>query len=191
MSSKNNKDRKSAQIIDPGLGELNKVRDILFGRDIEQVDQRFADLEESLVVKMASIQKTIESQMASIEEKMNQQVASLQESLKTEASERESHIDETHKSMTSALQSSQQLLTESINKAEDLAQQDLMEYRSQAEKQQKATDANVAENIDQLRDEMTKLLSQQADALQDRKLDREGLALMFDEITVKLRKDRN
>ena len=39
-----NKKRPTAEIITPGLGDIEKVRDILFGKYVASFEQRFAEL---------------------------------------------------------------------------------------------------------------------------------------------------
>ena len=79
MSEKNKK--QTAEIIDPGLGELDKVRNILFGRQVKDYEKRFAELESSLNDMITKISNTVEKRMDQLEVDFNERETILKESL--------------------------------------------------------------------------------------------------------------
>jgi len=182
-------DRKSAKVIDAGLGELNKVRDILFGREMAGVDERFAKMESVIDDKLTKMSDRIAEHLTQLEQTFESKVAEINSDIEKESSSRESHIAETESQLAKAIDVSQQTLTTAINAAEDSAQQDMLEMRSYMDKQQQESNKQFADNIDSLRADLTEMFKKQAQDLQSSKVGRESLALMLDEITVKLRKE--
>jgi len=73
-----NEKKKSAEIIDPGLGELDKVRNILFGREAKANEDRFQVLENSLKQAINELQQNMENRFHHMEQQLNDKEARLQ-----------------------------------------------------------------------------------------------------------------
>ena len=57
--SKNDK-RPTAEIINPGLGDIEKVRDILFGSYVERFERQFDGLESRLEADLDKLKNIIQ-----------------------------------------------------------------------------------------------------------------------------------
>jgi hypothetical protein len=68
-----------------GVGSLDKVRDILFGAQLRDVDRRFAHLEERLTRYAAELAEQLRRQAATLEELMKTEAAALGQRLVAEA----------------------------------------------------------------------------------------------------------
>ncbi len=82
---------KVAQIIGGGVeepGNIDKIRDILFGSNIRDYDKRFAQLEERLNSDMDDMRAENRRLFASLEAYVKEEVRSLLDQLKTEQGDR-------------------------------------------------------------------------------------------------------
>jgi len=181
-------EKQSAQIIDAGLGELNKVRDILFGREMSNVDSRFSEMEQVIEKKMDLMSDRLNAHLAELEKTFASKVTQINTDLTKETEHRQSQIGDVESQLRETIESSEKVLTQAINASEDAAQQDMLELRSHIDKQQQESNKQFADNMDQLRNDLTKMFQKQADELDDSKLGREALALLLDEVTVRLRR---
>lgn len=66
----NDKKQHTAEIIDPGLGELDKVRNILFGRQVKAYEDRFQELEQSLQKMVDDLQQHVEERFTQVEQQL-------------------------------------------------------------------------------------------------------------------------
>jgi hypothetical protein len=66
----NNK-RPGAEIINPGLGDIEKVRDILFGKYVASFEQRFADLESRLEADVDLLKERLTEKISNMDEVVN------------------------------------------------------------------------------------------------------------------------
>ena len=133
------KTQTTAEIINPSLAEIDKVRDILFGKYVEQFEVRVQQLE-------ARMEKDLEKLKAKIE-------ARLQE-------------------LDTALESASDRFNQSIQLTEDQMVTELNQL------QQEVSEANAS---------LKATIDSTAGQLDDRKLNRESLASLLDQVAVKLR----
>ena len=75
MSEKQKK--QTAEIIDPGLGELDKVRNILFGRQVKAYEERFSELESSLNNMITKLTERIDTRLNSLESDFDERETAL------------------------------------------------------------------------------------------------------------------
>ncbi|MGH1538878.1 MAG: hypothetical protein ACRBHB_00525 [Arenicella sp.] len=183
MSDKSEK-KQSATIIDAGLGEIDKIRGILFGRQMDAYEQRFAQIEQSLEKSLEAMQQSMKQQVENLQQAVDTSVEKLNQALHKESLERSDVFASLESGLTNSIQQTEKSLSQSLLAAEDQSQQELIELKMLVEKQNNST----GENIDELRAELVQMFQQQADALENNKVDRESLAMMLDEITLRLRK---
>jgi len=145
-----NEKKKSAEIIDPGLGELDKVRNILFGREAKANEDRFQVLENSLKQAINELQQNMENRFHHMEQQLNDKEARLQ-SL---------HDD-----------------------AEASNGQSFSDVRKDLDNMAAAFGTDLA----QAKAELRAALDQSSTKLSDDKTDRKALAMMFDEMSIRLR----
>ena len=86
-----------------GTGELEKVRNILFGEQIRMYDDRIARLEERLKAELLGARTRIEDQVSALEEKMEERLSQIDKLLAAEGVSRSQDL-ESIKSELSALE---------------------------------------------------------------------------------------
>lgn len=174
------KKRPKADVISPGLGEIDKVRDILFGKYVSDFEHRFAQLESQLEKDVEQLKERLTNKFKGMDVAVNESLARLDSLINQEQTKRDAEVLELHKTLEQARNG----LQHSISLMEDQASQDLAavkeslqhshdELLDQAKSMQRALAAQLKSNTQEL----------QAD-----KVSRQTLALMLDEIAVKLRK---
>jgi len=177
MSDK--KSKQTAEIINPGLGDIEKVRDILFGKYVADFQQRFAELEERLEDDVEELKQRLSDKIDSMDDEVNRSLERLDQQILHEQNNRDNELNSLQKSFNDAETS----LKHSINLLEDQANQDLNSVRlSLEESHQELIDASQAAQR-QLGDQLEK----QKAYLENDKVGRQSLALLLDEVAIKLR----
>src|SRR5271156_2334120 len=75
-----------------GAGNIDKIRDILFGSNMRDYEQRFARLEEALKKESSDLRETTRRHLETLEAFVHKELAALEVRLNTERDERsESH----------------------------------------------------------------------------------------------------
>lgn len=177
-----NNNRKTAEIINPGLGDIEKVRDILFGKYVASFEQRFSDLESRLEADVDQLMKKLVAKLDKMDDKVNQSLAALDKRMAAENSERDTEFGNLQKSLSDA----EGALQHSISMMEDQANQDLVEVR-------KVLEAGQQDLIDQLLTTQKQLAAEietQKKHFESDKVGRQSLALLLDEVAVKLRSSK-
>lgn len=165
-----NKKQQSAEIINPGLGDIEKVRDILFGKYVANFQQRFSELEERLEADVEGLRDKLIEKIAAMDEMVNASLAKLDEKLGEERRERDQEFQQLHTSLGEA----ETKLQHAISIMEDETNQGLDSIRKM---------------LDHAREQLSKEAEEQQKRLQDEKVGRQSLALMLDEVAIKLRGD--
>jgi len=177
MSEK--KKRPSAEIINPGLGDIEKVRDILFGKYVASFEQRFSELEARLEADVDQLKEKLIDKMANMDGAVNESLARLDKQIVEEKSVRDTELH----SLQNTLREAEAALQNAIATMEDQANQDLAEVRASLEdSHQELLDKSLA-----LQAELASQIETQKQELQHDKVGRQSLALMLDEVAVKLR----
>ena len=177
MSEK--KKRPSAEVINPGLGDIEKVRDILFGKYVASFEQRFAELESRLEADVDQLKDKLIDKMGSMDKAVNESLARLDTQIVQEKSARDTEL----LSLQANLRDAESALQLAITSMEDQANQDLAAVRSSLEESlQDLQDRALATQA-----ELTAQIDQQKEDLQHDKVGRQSLALMLDEVALKLR----
>ena len=150
MNSKDKSGKHQAQIIDPGLGDLEKVRNILFGRQARSFEERVDQLES----------------------KMHGVISDL-----------ESKIDQRFVEFENVLSEHTKLVKSDMNTLEEDSSSRIQEVNTQVEQ----LSAAVGTDLAQLKGELNTELRRIEKHLTTSKTDKETLAMMFDEMSIKLR----
>jgi hypothetical protein len=158
---------EASQGSDAGPGNIDKIRDILFGSNMRDYEQRFARLEEALKKESSDLRETTRRHLEALEAFVHKELAALDVRLKTERDER---------SETSAS------LLKKIGELENHEAQAEREIRNDLLQQSKElTDAIRAKG-----EELIALLERRAQELQHAKTDRAALAGLFNEVALRL-----
>jgi hypothetical protein len=152
---------------DPGPGNIDKIRDILFGSNMRDYEQRFARLEEALKKESSDLRETTRRHLEALESFVHRELAALDVRLNTERDER------------SAVSAS---ILRKIGEVENQEAQAKREIRNDLLQQSKElTDAIRAKG-----EELIALLERRAQELQHAKTDRAALAGLFNEVALRL-----
>ncbi|MBD2517755.1 hypothetical protein H6G93_22805 [Nostoc sp. FACHB-973] len=157
---------------------LDKVREILIGNHIRDIEKRFTRLEERLIQEVGSVRDETKKRLDSLENYVKQEVDSLTQRLKNEQTERDEQVRavaEENKSITITLEKKFTQFDEQTTNTQ-------RELREQILKQSKS----LQDDIQKKSEEILALLDREAQELRREKTDRSNLAAMFTELAVRL-----
>lgn len=162
----------------PDSGNLDKVRDILFGTQMRDYEKKFTRLEEHLVNECAELRNETRKRLDSLEMYIRQEVESLTERLKNQQAEQDDavkKVTQEHRDTIQSLEKKLAQLDEQASKSErDLRQQILNQSKS------------VSDEIRQKCEEILTVLEREAQEIRTAKTDRSTLAALFAEIAMRL-----
>jgi hypothetical protein len=159
-------------------GNLDKVRDILFGSQMRDYERRFIRLEEKLLKETADAREDARRRFDSLEGFIKQEIAALGDRLRAENQQRSQSAED----LTREMRDTARTLTQKINQLDDQAAQSNRELRQQLLDQSKS----LADEIRQKYEELSASLSREARDLRNEKTDRAALANMFTELAMRL-----
>lgn len=164
-----------------GGGNLEKIRDILFGAQVHDFEKRFARLEERLLKETADARADTKKRFESLESFIRKEVESLADRLKSEQGDRAEAVKEVGRE-----------LRETAKVLEKrLAVQDEQATKSQRELRQQILDQSksLTEEIRNRNRETTTTLSRELTELRAEKTDRAALAGFLTDVAVRLTND--
>lgn len=175
-------DKQRAETADlAGGGNIDKIRDILFGVQMRDYEKRFARLEERLVKESSDLRDETRKRFDALELYIKQEFESLTERLTVEQNTRGEAVE--------ALSQGVKDTARSFEKR--TAQMDEQSSKSQRELRQQILDQSKSLNdeIRQKYEELTAALQREAADLRKDKTDRSALAAMFTEVAMRLNND--
>jgi leucyl aminopeptidase (aminopeptidase T) len=161
---------------------LDKVRDILVGNQMREVERRIARIEERLVKESSNLRDETKKRLDSLEMYIKKEVESLIEQLKNQQiqhSEALKEINEEQKNVNKALE-------KKISQLDDQNNISQREIREQILNQSKS----LQDDIQQKYEEILSLLQRESRELRYSKTDRSTLAALFNEIAIRLNPDQ-
>jgi rRNA-processing protein FCF1 len=173
-------DRKSVPVMPTGTeepGNIDRIRDILFGNNIRDYDRRFVQLEDRLNAELADIRNETRRLFASLEAFVRDEVKSLLEQLKTEQTDRAEACGTLEREM--------EKLAKRTSKDEDVAAAALRESRQALLDQTKALHEEILTASKTLADS----LKRESLDLRSAKTDRAALAAVLNEMAVRISGD--
>jgi phage host-nuclease inhibitor protein Gam len=166
------------QVLRGGAGNVDKIRDILFGSQMRDYESRFARLEETLIKETLEIRETSKRRFDQLETYIRKEFETVQTRLKGERDER----------TDSASQQSRELkdLSESLGRRiRDLDDRETNSERGMRnDLLQQARD--LTEEIRARHEEIAAMLEKRVNELRDGKTDRAALATLFTEVALRL-----
>jgi len=161
-----------------GGGNLDKVRDILFGGQLRDTDRRFGRLEERLSQETVELKEEVRKRLSVLEQFVKQEVESLADRIRTEHEERtdaDKDASREMRDMGKAFEKKMGQLEDQIARVQRELRQQLLELHQ-----------NVTEEIRQRSDEILARLARESGELRVDKLDRTALATMLTEMAMRL-----
>jgi gas vesicle protein len=166
------------QILRGGAGNVDKIRDILFGSQMRDYEARFARLEEALVKETVEIRETSRRRFDQIEAYMKKEFEAIQARFKTERDER---LD-TSAQHSRELKEMGDALSRRIRDLDDRSSSVERDLRSQLMAQAR----DFTSELTRSHDEIATLLDKRFRELSDVKTDRAALATLFTEVALRL-----
>lgn len=161
-----------------GTGNIEKIRDILFGAQMRDYDRRFARLEERLLKEAADAREDTRRRFDSLETFIKQEIGALGDRLRSENQQRTQSTED----LTRELRDSARSLGNKINALDENTSQGQRELRQQLLDQAK----NLADDIRHKYDDLSAQLLREANELRHDKTDRSALANLFTELAMRL-----
>jgi DNA anti-recombination protein RmuC len=164
-----------------GGGNLEKIRDILFGAQVHDFEKRFARLEERLLKETADARADTKKRFESLENFIRKEVESLADRLKAEQGDRAEAVKEVGRELRETAKALEKRL----------AVQDEQATKSQRELRQQILDQSksLTEEIRSRNRETTTTLSRELTELRAEKTDRAALAGFLTDVAVRLTND--
>jgi uncharacterized protein YicC (UPF0701 family) len=161
-----------------GLGNIDKIRDILFGSNMRDYERRFIRLEEKLLKESADVREDVRRRYDALEQFIKHEIASLGDRLRAENQQRLQASDD----LTRELRDSTRNLWQKLNQFEEHSSNTHSELRQQILDQMK----NLSDEIRHKHDELSAAISREAGELRHDKTDRSALASLFSEFALRL-----
>ncbi len=161
-----------------GGGNLDKVRDILFGTQIRDSDRRFARLEERLSQETLELKEEVRKRLGILEQFVKQEVESLADRIRSEHEER----TDADKDLSRELREAVKTFEKKTGQLEDQTARVQRELRQQLLELHQ----NVTEEIRQRTDEILARFAKESSEIRTDKLDRALLATMLTEMAMRL-----
>ncbi|MGI8503351.1 MAG: hypothetical protein ACR2LR_19785 [Hassallia sp.] len=160
------------------INNLDKVRDILFGNQMREVERKFARLEERLIKECTNLRDENRKRLDSLETYFKTEIDSLAKQVNNEQGERGQALKaltEQHKNITISLENKlAQFEEKTINNQREMREQILNQSK------------NLHDDIRQKYEEILAALERDTQELRTDKTDRSTLAQLFTELAIRL-----
>jgi hypothetical protein len=170
---------KGAAPVDaPGGGNVDKIRDILFGSQMKDYDTRFRRLEESLLSQTADIRDTTKRRLDTFESYVKKELEALTGRLKAEREERLEGI----KQLSREAKELADTLQHKLRELEDNSSEGDRALREQILQQSK----DLLDEMRVRQNEVLAVVERRSEDLASTKTDRTMLAALFTEAALRL-----
>ena len=170
-------------VVATNIGNLDKIREILFGGQTRDYEKRFRRLEERLSQENVQLREELLQRVKSLEDLLMSETEGLTEKMKLERQER-------YEANQDFIREINSLKTEINNRFVQLDEQvskDIKQLRQQFQSQLQ----ELMVQLRQQKDNLTSLIRQEVTQLKEEKLARSDLAAFFTEFALRLNKDFN
>ena len=169
---------RTPQVMQSGAGNVDKIRDILFGTQMRDYDTRFARLEETVAKETAEIRDSSRRRLDQLEQYIKREFEALELRIKAEREERA----EAGSQSSRELKELGEALTRRLRELDDRGvgvERDLRKHLLQQSK-------DLSDQMQQRHDEVSTLLERRFQELRHGKTDRAALATLFTEVALRL-----
>lgn len=163
---------------DTNPGNIDKIRDIIFGSNMRDYEQRFSRLEEALKKESTDLRETTRRHLESLETFVHKELAALEVRLNAERDER----SESHSRLATDLSLTSSSILKKMGEMENHEAQAKREIRNDLLQQSK----ELTDAIRLKGEELVALLERRSLELQHSKTDRAALAGLFNEVALRL-----
>ena len=175
------------QTADPGngavdeSGNVDRIRDILFGSQMRDYDDRFQRLETRLAQETAEVRADLQRQLQAFETFLKGELESMLNRLRGEQAERAQAIEQ----LAQQLSETARGMELKVSNLDQQTAQDVRDLRERLLHQAKALSDEFKEKHDQLKGQ----LDQEATQIRDAMTGRETLAEMLSEVAMRLKRE--
>lgn len=162
-------------------GNLDKVRDLLFGGQMRDFDRRFSRLEERLAKETADLREEVKKRLTTLEGYMKAEVDSLSDRLRAEQDGRASADQD----LGSELRGTAQQFDQKVAQLDELLARGQRDLRQQLHLQHQ----ELSDEIRQRFEDVLERLAREAGELRGDKTDRKALAALLTEMAMRLNGD--
>jgi DNA repair exonuclease SbcCD ATPase subunit len=164
--------------IEAASGNIDKIRDILFGANMRDYDARFSRLEEALMKEAAELRESTRRRFETLENYVKKEVDALQARLRSERDERSDAL----RQQSRDLQETNEALNRKIHDLEDHTTSEASGLRQDILNQSRT----LMDELSARHQEIVSLLERRFNELQHRKTDRAALGSLLSEIALRL-----
>lgn len=179
----NSQPSSAAQTMDVTSGNIDKIRNIIFGDQMRNYEKKFKRMEDRLNQELTDIREETRRQFASLETHISKEIDSLVNRLKTEQDERTQSVREVVQELEELARDLDQKLTRMDHHANETQR----ELRQQLLDQSKA----LRDELRQKSHELTVALENETQELADDKVSRSALASLLTEVAMQLNSEMN
>ena len=159
-------------------GNIEKVRDILFGGQMRYNERRFVRFEERLAQETAELKEDVRKRLSALEQFVKQETASVADRIKTEHDERTTASKELSREVREGAKAAEKKMSQLDDQIEKLQR----ELRKQILELHKRLTDDMRAKID----DVLARLSQESTDLRNDKTDRAALAALLNEMALRL-----
>jgi hypothetical protein len=163
---------------DGASGNIDKIRDIIFGGQMQEYDRRFRALEDRLLKASTDLRADLDKRVTTLESFFRKELDTLGASLKGEQESRTLALEETAANLAELRKQATQQLTTLANESADRDR----EVRAQLQERAQSLSQEVHEKVTALAQEFRR----EADELRQGKTDRAALAALLSEMALRL-----
>lgn len=164
-----NDDQKNQQLNNEG-GNVDQIRDILFGGQMRAYEQRFDQIEERLNADMKRMHKDMDKRLSSIEDGLLKRLDQIEQRVQKQR--------EDNNEVRSKLEKQLQEMEDRINQSSSQIQDELKNYNK-----------DMRESLRSQRDELREAMDKSQKRLDDDKPARTELANLFSEFALRINKE--
>jgi hypothetical protein len=169
----------SISVPDEGAGNVEKIRDILFGTQMREYESRFARLEENLVKEIQGLRDDTRKHFEVLETHIKNEIEAVQKRLKSERDERTDSSEQAARDVAALGNALGRKISEVDDRTAEADSQLRLELLQQSKE--------FMENLRSSHNEMAALLDSRFQELRKDKTDRSALASLFTELSMKLK----
>ena len=171
-------DQNTAQVLRGGAGNVDKIRDILFGTQMRDYESRFARLEETLIKETVEIRETSRRRFEQLESFIHKEFENVQARFKSERDDRTDVASQQARELKELADT----LSRRIRDLDDRGNSVERDLRNNMLQQAR----DLTEEIRSKHEELSTLLDRRVHELRDGKTDRATLASLFTEVALRL-----
>ncbi|RLL54759.1 hypothetical protein D8Y20_02990 [Mariprofundus sp. EBB-1] len=162
-----------------GVGNVDQIRDIIFGSQMRDYESRFQRLEERLLNELTTVRNETSTRVDALESYMRNEMDALNSRQSKERDERESD----DKELSEELKQLSKELLKKLSQLDDSVTNQNRELRDQLLNQSKS----LSTEIHSTREQLNNALVQATNELQHNKTDRASLAELLSEMALRLK----